>query len=175
MNKKFLLALIGLATAWGASAQVYKTTGPGGKLKYTDVPPPTAAPRNELLRPEVIGAVANVIGVAHLVSRTRAFCIAEFPSSYSRYSSAAQGWTKRNAGVIAQKERVMASEDRRLVASALNGDMVIKTEEMMRSIKAASAAEKNRWCDKTFNDVNSGMLDLAGRPSIIPLMRYVAR
>lgn len=126
----------------------------------------------DTLRPEVIGAVANVMGIAHLVGSSREFCIATLPASVKRYTASAAGWQQRNALVIAKKNRLMSSAEQALVASALSGDMIRKTDEMMRPVKVASMAEKTRWCDKAFEEVDRGMLDLVGRASIEPLMNY---
>ena len=123
----------------------------------------------------ILGAVANVMGMVHLVSSSRAFCVATTPTSYKRYSSAADAWSQRNAAVVAHKEKVMSFGDQRLVANALSGDMVRQTEEMLRPVRGAGTAEKVAWCDKAFADVNRGALDLVGRASIEPLMRYHPR
>jgi hypothetical protein len=141
-------------------------------------PRPTAGVVNragDTLRPEVIGAVANVMGIAHLVNSSREFCIATLPASVKRYTASAVGWQQRNALAIAKKNRLMSSAEQALVASALSGDMIRKTDEMMRPVKLASMAEKTRWCDKTFEEVDRGMLDLVGRASIEPLMSYTLK
>jgi hypothetical protein len=181
MNKRMLVALLCLAAMTGASAtEIRKTVAADGKVTISNVPlKPAAAvatasvePGAELLRPDVIGAVANVMGVAHLVSSSRTFCVAAAPTAYKRYSSAADAWLQRNAAVVAQKERLMSAGEQRLVANALSGDMVRQTEELMRPIRSSGNAEKIAWCNKAFADVDRGALDLIGRASIAPLMRY---
>lgn len=176
-----------------ASAEIRKAVAADGRVTITNVPlktaavaiAPGAATRRQadlaagsaidVLRPEVISAVGNVMGMAHLVSSSRTFCVATLPTAYKRYSSAADAWHVRNAGVISQKERIMAGGDQRLVADVLSGDMVRKTDEMMRPVRDAGTAEKIAWCDKAFADVNRGVLDLVGRASIAPLMSYRPR
>ncbi|WP_426108060.1 hypothetical protein [Massilia sp. TSP1-1-2] len=190
MKNRMMVAVLCMAAMTGASAEIRKMTGADGKVTLSNVPlvlknPATQAPRpvvarlpeagSDLLRPEVIGAVANVMGITHLVSSSREFCVATTPTSYKRYSSAADAWLQRNAAVVAHKEKVMATGDQRLVANALSGDMVRQTEEMMRPVRGAGTAEKVAWCDKAFADVNRGALDLVGRASIAPLMRYHPR
>ncbi|MEJ7808468.1 MAG: hypothetical protein WKG03_21415 [Telluria sp.] len=187
MKNRMVIAALCMAAMTGASAEIRKITGPDGKVTLSNVPllktaastPKTVATRLDagaaLLRPDVIGAVANVMGIAHLVSSSRAFCVATTPTSYKRYSSAADAWSQRNATVVAHKEKIMAIGDQRLVANALSGDMVRQTEEMLRPVRGAANAEKVAWCDKAFADVNRGALDLVGRASIAPLMRYQPR
>ena len=185
MKNRMVVAVLCLAAMSGAAAEIRKITGPNGKITLSNVPPkpalsrsPAAAPvdtGSESLRPEVIGAVANVMGMVHLVSSSRAFCVATTPTSYKRYSSAADAWSQRNAAVVAHKEKVMSFGDQRLVANALSGDMVRQTEEMLRPVRGAGTSEKVAWCDKAFADVNRGALDLVGRASIEPLMRYHPR
>lgn len=130
---------------------------------------------SETLRSDVVGALANVMGMSHLISSTRDFCVATLPTSFKRYSGAAVAWQQRNAVVVAKKDRILSVSDRNLIASALNGDMVRMTEDMMRPVKGAGTAEKIKWCDSTIDAVDRGVLDLAGRASIAPLMNYTLR
>jgi hypothetical protein len=190
MKKSMLLALACMMAMSEASAEIRKSVESDGRVVVSNLPLKTAtlavqAPAMrrsgadnaglDLLRPEVIGAVANVMGIAHLVSSSRTFCVATAPTSYKKYSSVADAWHVRNASVITQKEKVMSMGDQRLVADALSGDMVRKTEEMMRPVRGAGTAEKIAWCDKAFADVGRGDLDLVGRASIKPLMSYHPR
>lgn len=158
---------------------------PGQQAIIRSAPPVVAqsAPRprpiqhsgNETLAPDVVGAVANVMGMSHLISSARDFCVAAVPASFKRYSNAAVGWQQRNAVVVAKKNRVLSTSDRHLMASALSGDMARLTDDMMRPVKQAGAAERIKWCDKTIEDVDRGVLDLVGRASITPLMNYSLR
>lgn len=207
MQKRFVIALLGVLAQGSASAEIYKVLGPDGKIVYSNVAPKNrntpvavlvpagqqavirsaplatvrAAPQsvqhsgNETLSPDLVGAVANVIGMAHLVNSTRDFCVAALPASIKRYSAAVLGWQQRNAAVVAKKDRILSSADRGLIGAALSGDMFRMTEDMMRPVKQAAAAEKIKWCDKTIEDVDRGVLDLVGRASIIPLMNYSLR
>lgn len=130
---------------------------------------------SHILTPDVIGAVANVMGVAQLVSSSRAFCVAAMPTAYKRYSSAAQGWENRNSAVVAQKDRVLSHPVQQLVAESLSADMVRKTASLMKPITLSDTAARVQWCDKAFADVDRGALDLVGRPSVAPLMNYGRR
>jgi hypothetical protein len=130
---------------------------------------------SDTLHSDVVGALANVMGMSHLISSTRDFCMATLPASGKRYSGAAVAWQQRNAVVVAKKNRILSMSDRNLIASALNGDMVRMTEDMMRPVKGAGTAEKIKWCDTTIDAVDRGVLDLAGRASIAPLMNYTLR
>ena len=130
---------------------------------------------SHILTPDVIGAVANVMGVAQLVSSSREFCVAAMPTAHKRYSSAAQGWEHRNSAVVAQKDRVLSHPVQQLVAESLSVDMVRKTATLMQPVKLSDTAARVQWCDKAFADVDRGVLDLVGRPSIAPLMNYGRR
>lgn len=204
IQHRLVLVLLGALAPCLASAEIYKSLGADGQVVYSNVAPknkstpvailqppvgqqpalrsaprpkpqPAAHSGNEMLSPDVVGAVANVMGMSHLVSSTRDFCIATLPASLRRYSSAAVGWQQRNATVVAKKNKVLSMSDRDLVASALSGDMLRLTEDMMRPIKQAGTAERIKWCDKTIEDVDRGVLDLVGRASITPLMNYTLR
>lgn len=204
IQHRCVLVLLGALAPSLASAEIYKSLGPDGQVVYSNVAPkskntpvailpspagqqvaikrvprprsqPVAHSGNEMLAPDVVGAVANVMGMSHLVSSTRDFCVATAPASLKRYSTAATGWQQRNAVVVAKKNKVLSMSDRDLVASALSGDMLRLTEDMMRPIKQAGTAERIKWCDKTIEDVDRGVLDLVGRASITPLMNYTLR
>ncbi len=182
MNNRIIVAALCMAAMTGASAEIRKTVAADGKVTLSNVPLKTSAGAEPVhdtgsdpLRPEVIGAVANVMGIAHLVSSSRTFCVAAAPTAYKRYSSAADAWLQRNAAVMAKQERLMSVGDQRLVANALSGDMVRQTEELMRPVRSSGNAERIAWCDKAFADVARGALDLVGRASIAPLMSYKIR
>lgn len=128
-----------------------------------------------ILTPDVISAVSNVMDVAQLVSSSREFCVAAQPRAQQRYSSAAEGWGVRNSAVVAQKNRVLSHPVQQMIAEALNADMVRKTASLMQPVRQASSADRIQWCDKAFADVNRGVLDLVGRPSIAPLMNFGRR
>lgn len=128
-----------------------------------------------ILTPDVISAVSNVMGVAQLVSSSREFCVSTLPTSYRKYSTAADGWGHRNSAVVAQKDRILSHPVQQLVAEALSADMVRKTASLMQPVRQSSTAERIQWCDKAFADVDRGVLDLVGRPSIAPLMNFGRR
>ena len=94
---------------------------------------------------------------------------------FDLYSSAAVGWQQRNAIVMAKTSHVMSMSDRSLISSALEGSTARKTDEMLLPVKNAGAAEKIKWCEKTIEDVDRGLLDLRGRASIAPLMSYTLK
>lgn len=206
MTGRIVLALVCALTQGPASAEIYKSLGPDGKVMYSNLPPaskhtpvavlksvdgapapaivrtagsaPQSGPRNtgaEILAPDVVGAVANVMGMSHLISSARDFCVATMPASLKRYSNAALAWQLRNADVVAKKNRILSMSDRNLIAVALSGDMARMTEDMMRPIRQSGTAEKIKWCDTTIEAVDHGVLDLVGRASIAPLMNYSLR
>lgn len=195
MFPKSFLALACLLLLEPASAEIYKSVGPDGKVIYTNVTPEKkaaaaivqpAATRAQsrpadadaggrILTPEVISAVSNVMGVAQLVSSSREFCVAAQPASHRRYMSAADGWGQRNSAVVAQKDRVLAHPVQHMVAEALNAETLRKTDSLMQPVKQSSNADRIQWCDKAFADVDRGVLDLVGRPSIAPLMNFGRR
>jgi hypothetical protein len=197
LHRFLLVSLFSALTAGPAHADIYKSIGPDGKMVVSNVAPvgkagqvmvlksAAPAPRRvqavysnagtDTLRPDVVGAVANVMGMSHLVISARDFCIATSPAAVKRYSDAAIAWQLRNATVVAKKNRILAMSDRGLVASALSGDMLRLTDDMMRPVRQAGTAERIKWCDKTIQDVDRGMLDLVGRASIAPLMNYSLR
>lgn len=178
--KNYLMFAACMAIAMSSQAvEVRKVVGNGGKVLYTNaatqaksVAPP-ARSASDVLPPDVIGAVSNVLSMFHLVGRSRDFCGSSFPTSQKKFARSAQHWEQRNATVTVQQGRVMADDDQVLVAAALNGDALRKIDDMLRPVTQGSNAEKSRWCDQTFTDVDRGRLDLVGRASIAPLMRHV--
>ena len=190
MRTKLLSTIFLLLAIQPAVAEVYKTVGANGKVIYTNVQavPSKGLERGsarpaqrgideggKILTSDVIGAVANVMGVAQLVSSSREFCAATMPSSHKRYDLAAQGWDQRNSAVVAQKDRVLAHPVQHMVAEALSADMHRKTADLMHPVKQSPPAARVVWCDKAFADVDRGVLDLVGRPSIAPLMNLGRR
>lgn len=196
MRTKLLAALSGLLVLGSAHGEIYKSVSSSGRVTYANVAPDrkagaqspalmrlTAAHSrgasrddgSRILTPDVVSAVANVMGVAQLVSSSREFCASAMPASNKRYSSAAQAWEQRNAAVVAQKNRILAHPVQQMVAEALEADMIRKTSSMMQPVRLSSTADRNEWCDKAFADVERGSLDLVGRPSIAPLMNYGLR
>lgn len=159
-------------------AQVSADSSPAASIRPVSARSRVSASGNDggrILTPDVISAVANVMGVAQLVSSSREFCASAMPASNKRYSSAAQAWEQRNAAVVAQKNRILAHPVQQMVAEALEADMFRKTSDMMQPVRMASTAYRSQWCDKAFADVERGSLDLVGRPAIAPLMNYSRR
>lgn len=183
---RILAATVMVLSSSLVQAEIYKTVGADGKVSYSNIAPVTKKsaasrrvndldPGGKILTPDVIGAVSNVMGMAQLVDSSRAFCAATVPSLQKRYASAAQGWGLRNSAVVALKDRILAHPVQQLIGEALNADMARKTASLMQPVKRSSAAERIEWCDKAFADVDRGALDLVGRPSIAPLMKYGSR
>ncbi len=200
-----VVALLAAVVAGPAVADIYASRDPAGKVVVSNVAPvgkstqvtvlssasgPALARRaqsqplysnsnyttgGDTLGPDVVGAMGNVMGMSHLISSTRDFCGATSPASLKRYSTAAVAWQQRNAVVVAKKDRLLSLSDRNLIASALNGDMIRMTENMLRPVRGAGTAEKIKWCDTTIDAVDRGVLDLTGRASIAPLMNYPLR
>lgn len=183
LSGRFIAAVAGVLSCSLAQADIYKTVGADGKVSYSNIAPASKKlasargpserdPGGKILTPDVIGAVSNVMGVAQLVSSSREFCAATVPALQKRYASAAHGWGLRNSAVVAQKDRVLSHPVQQLIAEALNADMARKTASLMQPVMRSSTAERIEWCDKAFADVDRGVLDLVGRPSIAPLMKY---
>ena len=191
MYTKLLPFIILLLAIKPATAEVYKSVGANGKVIYTNVTPtPAVKPMarasakpaqhiaddgGRILTPDIIGAVANVMGVAQLVSSSREFCAGAMPSAHKRYAMAALGWDQRNSAVVAQKDRILSHPVQHMVAESLSADMHRKTADLMHPVKQSTPAARIVWCDKAFADVDRGVLDLVGRPSIAPLMKYGRR
>lgn len=170
MKNYLMFAVCSAAICAGQAAEVRKVAGPGGKVLYTNA---AAQPRRaalDVLPAEVISAVSNVLAISHLVARSRDFCAASFPSEQKKFALSAHQWQQRNATVLVRKVRVMAPDSQVLVASALDGDAVRKVDGMLGPVTKGSSAERRKWCEQAFGDVDRGRLDLVGRASIAPLM-----
>ena len=191
MQTKLLSILVLLLATAPAQAEIYKSIAANGKVIYTNVAPAkavTAIARvsakpaqhiaddgGRILTPDIIGAVANVMGVAQLVSSSREFCAATMPSARKRYALAALGWDQRNSAVVAQKDRILSHPVQHMVAESLSAEMHRKTANLMHPVKQSTPAARVVWCNKAFADVDRGVLDLVGRPSIAILMKYGRR
>ncbi|MES2319243.1 MAG: hypothetical protein V4631_17330 [Pseudomonadota bacterium] len=180
-NTRLLLALLCSLAVVSVAMATYSIVAPAHAAMVASAPAPTPASAaqlvsevdgSEALTSDVVGALANVMGMSHLVSATRDFCAATLPASVARFSSAAVGWQQRNAIVLAKSTHVLSMSDRSLISSALEGSTARMTDEMMLPVKNGSDAEKIKWCDKAIEAVDSGLLDLRGRASVAPLMNY---
>ena len=100
MKKCIMFAASLFAVLSCCAAEVRKVVGASGRVTYTNVvarqPSVVPAPV-DVLPPEVIGAVANVLGVAHLVSKSRDFCGSVVPASSGNYRTAAKAWEPPDA------------------------------------------------------------------------------
>jgi hypothetical protein len=181
MLTRKIVAAAGLLLAHTVShAEIYKSVSKDGKVSYSNIAPAVksvssrgaADPGGRILSPDVIGAVSNVIGMAYLVDSSRVFCGATLPASQKRFTSSAQAWEMRNSSVVAQKDRILSHPVQQLVAEALSAEMARKTAALMQPVRLSSPEERIKWCDQAFADVDRGVLDVVGRPSIAPLMKF---
>ncbi len=132
----------------------------------------TPAVNNDALE----GAIIGVMGMESLVLQTEQACVNTLPTSMKRYSGAATGWRERNAGLISQQRRLLATvfdaDKRRLIVMGIKN----KNDNAFVPFKTANMAAKINWCDQSMKEIESGAMDVFNNPKLAPpIMNYQAK
>jgi hypothetical protein len=122
------------------------------------------------------GAIIGVMGMESLVLQTEGACVNAFPASMKRYTGAATGWRERNAGLIAQQRRLLATvfdaDKRRLIVMGIKN----KNDSAFVPFKTANMASKIKWCDQSMKEIENGAMDVFNNPKLgPPIMNYKAK
>jgi hypothetical protein len=122
------------------------------------------------------GAIIGVMGMESLVLQTEEACVNTLPTSMKRYSGAGTGWRERNATLIAQQRKLLATvfdaDKRRLIVIGIK----TKNDASFVPFKAANMAAKIKWCDQSIKEIESGAMDVFNNPKLgPPIMNYKAK
>lgn len=142
--------------------------------KGADAAKTDAAPvvNNDVLE----GAIIGVMGMESLVLQTEEACVNAMPTSMKRYSGAGTGWRERNASVVAQQRKLLATvfdaDKRRVIVLGIK----TKNDASFVPFKASNLAAKIKWCDQSIKEIESGAMDVFNNPKLAPpIMNYKAK
>jgi hypothetical protein len=147
----------------GASAQSSPSRGPAD-----------AGARDEArIDPVLERALVRVMGNEDLLSRTEEVCQRTLPTSFKKYNAAATSWKQRNAAVLAQYRQVMSEGVTESQRQLIEARVKSINDPNMAIVANAPVASRITWCDKSFEEIRSGKIDLHDAPDVSgPLMNY---
>lgn len=132
-----------------------------------------AAPKADLALEK---AVIGVLGMEDLVQRTETLCVGALPTSYKRYSGAANAWKQRNGVLVSQAHSVLAQAFSAIDRQKIEIGVRATNEKQFAPVVASPMASKIKWCDNSSDEMNSGVTDVYNRPNLsAPLMNYRLR
>lgn len=125
--------------------------------------PATPAPAPAAPDPALGQAIIGVLAFEDLVQQTEKLCISTLPTSLKKYGAAADGWRQRNAAILQQARAVMANalsaEQRRSLEKVVEE----KSTQQMTEVVRASTPARIKWCDRSAEEINQGVLDPKSR------------
>jgi hypothetical protein len=132
-----------------------------------------SAPDQGRIDPVLERALIRVMGNEDLLSRTEEVCLQTLPTSFKKYNAAAASWKQRNAAVLAQYRRVMSEGVTESQRQLLEARVKSINDPNMAIVANAPVASRISWCDKSFQEIGSGKIDLHDAPDVSgPLMDY---
>lgn len=165
------------ATTRAPTSAESQAAGTHGAKKATAARRPEAAPSPEpATDPALEGAVIGVLGIEDVVRRTVDICLRTLPTSFKKYSAAAEQWNQRNAATVSQARRMQSqafdATQRQLIESGIRN----RNEGTMARVLEAPAATRISWCDRSVDAINNGVMDVHNKPKLTgPLMTASAR
>lgn len=132
-----------------------------------------AEPEHKPVDPALEGAVIGALGIDDLVRRTEKICTATLPTSFKRYSSAAEGWRSRNADLVTRAHRALADTFDPSARQMIEAGIVARNEATLAVVQRAQAAPRIKWCDKSTDEIANGTMDLRHKQRLSsPLLAY---
>lgn len=134
-----------------------------------------AAPVAPVLTPEVEDALVTVMGQVEFARRFYDFCSGNLASAKA-FNGAASAWKQRNAGPIAQQNRLLMV----VVSPTKRDEFLGKVAAMLAQegakVAARSPKERQAWCAGAIAELNSGKADI-DRPAMmaVPIVPYRAK
>lgn len=139
--------------------------------------PPAAPPPNNTGPADPALARAVAAGLAHesLVTQMEDICLRTLPTSSKRYT-VSEAWKQRNVALLNKMRMVLADNFAGAQRVAINADMKAEVEKTLGPVDKATPAARIKWCDKSSDEVASGVMDLAVKANIAqPLNAYKLR
>lgn len=123
--------------------------------------------------PAVEGAIIGVLGIEDLVRQTEDICLKALPTSFKRYSGAADGWRQRNAAMVRQARQALAKEFSAAEGRLIESGIQTKNRGMFAPVLNASMKAKIDWCDQSAGEMEKGGMDVNSKPKLYgPLKNY---
>ncbi|MFX8871966.1 hypothetical protein ABTM94_19980, partial [Acinetobacter baumannii] len=76
-------------------------------------------------------------------------CLETLPTSFKRYSSAAEGWQSRNADMVKQAKLALTKafpvSDRPVLQAAISAN----NDNLLKRVKEADRYARIKWCDQS--------------------------
>lgn len=134
------------------------------------VAPPPAAPA--AANRELVTAVVAALGYEDLVNRAEDLCVKALPTSMARYSAATQGWHTRNVAWVSKARQVLTSSFDAPTQNLVRGRIDAYNASQLQQVQAADQHARIKWCDRSMDEIQGGVMDLGGKPVISgPLSR----
>ena len=135
--------------------------------------PESAARSVDRLDPVLERALTRVMAYEDLLKRTEQVCLRTLPTSFKKYSAAANSWKQRNAKIMEQYRKVMAEGVTDAQRRILEGRVQSTNEASMAVVVSAEQASRIKWCDQSYGEIGGGKMDLHDEPAVAgPLMGY---
>jgi hypothetical protein len=117
-------------------------------------------------------AIIGVLGYEDLVRQTETLCVRTLPTSFEKYSGAADSWRNRNGALVAQAHQVLAEQYNSPQRQSIESGIRAKNNASLAPITAASAASKINWCDSSSDAIKNGTMDVYNKTNLsTPLVK----
>jgi hypothetical protein len=111
-------------------------------------------------------AVIGVLGMDDVVARTEKICVETLPTSFARYSDAAQGWRTRNGQTVALAKQRLANDFDAPARALITAGIPLKNDAMFSPVAAAPMASRIQWCDQSFATIDGGTMDVVNNAKL---------
>lgn len=128
----------------------------------------TSATAAGAVSPALERAVIGVLGMADLVQQTETLCQQTLPTSFARYAEAGEGWRQRNGAVVARARQVLGTGFDAVTSERIRQALVDRNAGNLGAVKAADRGRRISWCDKSMDEVKSGVMDVHDKPALAP-------
>ncbi|MDO8328960.1 MAG: hypothetical protein Q7T36_00635 [Fluviicoccus sp.] len=154
------------------SSQVHDSLRVDAK-KTQAAAPISKTPSKPVVDVELERALNGIIIMEDLVQQTESLCLNALPSSFNRYNTAAVNWRNRNAAIITLQRKISSQVYDASMRRKLEAAVKLRNAKDLAPVVSADTWSKIKWCDKAFDEVNSGKMDVHNAPKLsVPVMNY---
>jgi hypothetical protein len=140
-------------------------------VRRASATPAAASAPKEGVPLEVEQAVAGVLGLSELFRRSEDLCSKSVPGQ--RYANSLGKWRERNASFLQKEKHILMTVLTPTLRAALQAAVNEKNDKVLAPVASAQPAARQKWCEKGFDDVDSGMHDVANNAALsIPLITF---
>lgn len=186
-------ALLALAPMW-ASAQMYRSVGPDGRVSFSDTPPPqdsarqtqqlgkAAPPRpssgelDTFMRNATLGAAIKLTVLAGVVDRMTQICSTQDSAVAQPVRQARQRWQENHAPLLNVKDRILTDllpPERRDVVSGPQTQA--EFDRIAGPLAVANPEEKIAFCRRLPQQIASSGMNLYNSPEVVKLFTTYSR